>query len=148
MLKYRPNVAAILQRENGKIWIGERIDQKGAWQFPQGGVDPGESLEEALYREVWEEVGVRKKQLEILQSKGGYRYEYPNGHKKGAYSGQEQTYYLCRVKKGHVTIATENPEFRSGRWINPEDFQISWLPQFKKETYRQVLQDFLGVNAE
>ena len=52
MSEYRPNVAAIMQRTDGKILVAERADVQDAWQFPQGGVDPGEDLLAALYREV------------------------------------------------------------------------------------------------
>ena len=148
MPKFRPNVAAILQRKNGKIWIGERIDRKGAWQFPQGGVDSGESVKDAMYREMWEEVGVERDQLKIISSKDGYRYKYPSGRKKGSYSGQEQTYYLCRVKNTHVNIATAHPEFQSGQWIEPNEFDLAWLPKFKQETYRKVLKDFFGIKKK
>ena len=55
---YRPNVAAILQRENGDIFVAERINIKGAWQVPQGGIDSGEDAETALFRELQEEIGL------------------------------------------------------------------------------------------
>src|SRR5689334_381169 len=59
--KYRPNVAGILRNRDGKILICERIHVRNAWQFPQGGVDEGETLEEALVRELWEEIGLDAK---------------------------------------------------------------------------------------
>ena len=58
MIRYRPNVALILQRADGRILIGERLDVAGAWQFPQGGVDAGESADEALAREMGEELSL------------------------------------------------------------------------------------------
>jgi putative (di)nucleoside polyphosphate hydrolase len=58
MSRFRPNVAAILQREDGRILVGERADVPGAWQFPQGGVNEGEGSLEALERELEEEIGV------------------------------------------------------------------------------------------
>ena len=60
-------------------------------------MDPGESLEEALHREVEEEIGVPQDLIQIIDRKGGYRYDFPKGRLKyGIYGGQEQVYYLCR----------------------------------------------------
>jgi putative (di)nucleoside polyphosphate hydrolase len=63
---YRPNVAAILQRENGDIFVAERISVPGAWQFPQGGIDEGEDAETALFRELAEEIGIKREQLTVI----------------------------------------------------------------------------------
>src|SRR5580765_5553037 len=94
---FRPNVAAILLNMDNEMLIAERAHIRGSWQFPQGGVDPGESLEEALLREVEEEIGVKPGKIQVLDQKGGYRYEFPKGRLKyGIYGGQEQVYFLCR----------------------------------------------------
>ena len=63
---YRPNVAGMMVRQDGKLLICERSGQKGAWQFPQGGIDPGETALEAVRREIGEEVGVLPSQYESL----------------------------------------------------------------------------------
>src|SRR5947207_8758 len=73
---FRPNVAAILLNMENEMLIAERAHIRGSWQFPQGGVDPGESLEEALFRELEEEIGVREPLIQLLDRKGGYRYEF------------------------------------------------------------------------
>jgi putative (di)nucleoside polyphosphate hydrolase len=146
--RFRPNVAAILEREDGKIFVGERVDRRGAWQFPQGGIDKGEEPLDALYREIKEEIGLRRKHYEVLDYLGGYRYLFPNGHIKWKiYRGQEQTYFRCRFRgtKSDFTLDTEHPEFRGFRWVKPKDFDLNWLPKFKREVYRQVLADFYGV---
>lgn len=150
MANYRPNVAALVTNYKGRLLVCERIDSQGAWQFPQGGVDEGEELETALKREVEEEIGVRAKHYKILSSRGGYRYEYGSGPKvkKGvSYEGQEQTYYLCQLEKGAPDPDVEQPgqEFANWKWIEPEDFQLDWLPEFRVAVYRQVLRDFFGV---
>src|ERR1700759_3594117 len=62
---FRPNVAAILINKEGLLFIAERAHIRGSWQFPQGGVDPGEGLEEALFREVEEEIGVAPRLIQI-----------------------------------------------------------------------------------
>ena len=71
---YRPNVAGLLVREDGKLLVCERSRQKGAWQFPQGGIDPGETATEAVKREVREEVGFLPSQYDLLEPRNGYRY--------------------------------------------------------------------------
>lgn len=148
-VEYRPNVAGILQRpSDGSILICERLSPPGAWQFPQGGVDKGESPEQALRRELEEEVGIKEADYEVVEQRGGYRYEFPGGVLKwGKYGGQEQTYFLCRLKLADVAIDVDRPhrEFSSYRWIRPEEFELGWLPLFKREVYAAVLQDFFGI---
>ena len=152
MQSYRPNVAALLVNQAGRLLVCERLLIPGAWQFPQGGVDPGETLEEAIVREIEEEVGLKPEHYRIEHSRGGYRYRYPEkviGAKppeKAGFVGQEQTYFLCRLVKGapDVDLSGEPQEFSRARWIDPAEFDFGWLPDFKKETYRAVLSDFFG----
>ncbi|GHC63502.1 RNA pyrophosphohydrolase [Roseibacillus persicicus] len=152
VLEYRPNVAILLVREDGRLLICERLKVKGAWQFPQGGVDEGETLEEALKREVEEEIGLLPTSYDIIEMKGGYRYVYPPAIKKkkrrkGWFDGQEQTYFRCYLhdSKAKIDIERKPREFRSVKWIEPEDFKLRWLPDFKREVYRRVMKDFFEV---
>jgi putative (di)nucleoside polyphosphate hydrolase len=145
---FRPNVAAILLNKDNEMLIAERAHIRGSWQFPQGGVDPGESLEEALFRELEEEIGVKPHHITLLDRKGGYRYEFPKGRLKyGIYGGQEQVYYLCRFlgKDDDINIDTKHREFGRWRWIQPEKFDMEWVPRFKREVFRGVLRDFFGL---
>ena len=105
MVRYRPNVAALVVNPAGSLLICERANIPGAWQFPQGGVDPGETPEQALFREVREEVGLEPQHYEVIDRREGYRYLYPQevrGKKlrKHGSHGQEQTYFLCHLKAG------------------------------------------------
>ncbi len=152
MVRFRPNVAALILKPGGQLLICERFTVPGAWQFPQGGVDDGESLVEALHREVREEVGLEAGHYEILQQREGYRYLYPEGVrmkklKKHGSHGQEQTYFLCRLKPGapEVNVNQKGREFRAYRWIDPGEFDLDWLPAFKRIVYREVMRDFFGV---
>lgn len=148
-LLYRPNVAAILERQNGDIFVAERVNVKGAWQFPQGGVDSGESFDIALYRELEEEIGVKPEHIEVLETRSGYRYAFAKGRLKyGVYGGQEQTYYRCRFlgKDTDIRLDAHNQEFSRWRWIPPALFQLSWVPKFKREVYRQVFHDFYQMD--
>jgi len=151
-LSYRPNVAALFVNKEGLLLVCERWNVKGAWQFPQGGVDEGEDPEDALYREVEEEIGLLPENYKVLDQKGGYRYIYPKRARwrklrKHGNHGQEQTYYLCRIKRSapEVDVNQAPPEFRAHRWIRPEEFQIGWLPKFKRKVYRRVMRDFFSV---
>lgn len=150
MAELRPNVALLLLNSEGRLLICERFKIRNAWQFPQGGVDEGESLDEALVREVEEEVGLPPGCYDIEEVKGGYQYFYPGkGVKKksGRFAGQEQTYYQCRLHEGapEIDLSREPREFRDYRWIVPEEFELDWLPDFKREVYREVMKDFFEV---
>lgn len=146
-LKYHPNVAAILRNAAGEILICERLEPVGAWQFPQGGIDPGETPEQALRREVWEEISIRG-DYTIVEQKGPYRYLYPGGTKKRGYHGKEQEYFLLNYtgEPAAINLETEHPEFRAYRWLLPQDFQLAWLPAMKREVYRAVFQDFFHIS--
>lgn len=147
-LLYRPNVAAILTRPDGCVLVAERLRFRGAWQFPQGGVDDGESPEEALFREVREEIGVEQRLIRIITKRGGYRYAFPKGRLKyGIYGGQEQTYFLCQFlgTDSDINLTTDHQEFGAWKWILPHEFDMNWLPRFKQRVYRAVLRDFFDI---
>ena len=145
-LRYRPNVAAILRRADGKILVGERSDVPGGWQFPQGGQKQKETPEQALTRELLEEVGLRPESYRFVKQRGPYRYLFTNGRTKDGFHGQEQTYFLLELDDAAaVDVATAEPEFRAVQWIKPAEFVLDWVPGFKREVYRQVFLDFFGV---
>jgi putative (di)nucleoside polyphosphate hydrolase len=146
-LRYRPNVAAIIKRKDGKIFIGERSNVTGAWQFPQGGVKKTETGREALFRELEEELSLSPMHCRIAESKGPYRYLFPPGRTKEGFDGQEQTYFLVEFTgaDSNIDVMTEQPEFLQFRWIEPSEFKIGWVPKFKRGVYRQVFFDFFRV---
>jgi putative (di)nucleoside polyphosphate hydrolase len=152
MVSYRPNVAALVVNTDGFLLICERSTCPGAWQFPQGGVDAGESLEQALFREIREEIGIKPVHYEVISQRSGYRYLYPKDVRekklrKHGNHGQEQTYFLCHLKAGapEVDVNQKPREFSDYRWIAPHEFDLNWLPNFKMDVYRQVLRDFFNV---
>lgn len=149
-MKYQPNVAAILRNPAGQILIAERANVAGAWQFPQGGVDPGESAEQAIKRELWEEIGVLPQDYRVLEQRGPYFYLFPEGITKRGHQGKQQWYFLCDYQgpDERINVATAHPEFRAWRWIEPREFSLAWLPEMKREVYRQVFRDFFMINFE
>lgn len=145
-LRYRPNVAAIIRRSDGKILVGERSDVPGGWQFPQGGRKKQETPEQALTRELREEVGLGPESYRFIKQRGPYRYLFMEGRTKDGFHGQEQTYFLLELDDtAMVDVGTAEPEFRAVRWIKPGEFVLGWVPGFKREVYRQVFLDFFGM---
>jgi len=147
---YRPAVAAILRSRSGRILICERSDTPGAWQFPQGGVEAGESLHDALVREVLEEISLPRTAYAISKMKGPYRYQFPAGMVKKGFRGQSHHYFLLRLRgaKDLVNVTVRGGgEFRRVRWIRPDEFDVAWLPPMKRRAYRLVLRDFFGPRS-
>jgi len=147
--RYRPNAAGILQRTDGRVLVAERLHVPGSWQFAQGGINPGETAEEALWREMEEELSLRPRDYLVLTSKGPYRYLFGKRKKKG-FDGQEQTYFLTLLTApaSRINVKTPHQEFQRARWIFPKEFDFCWLPDFKRDVYRAVLFDFFGINKK
>ena len=144
---YRPNVAIIVlapdYEKSKKIFIAERSDIEGIWQFPQGGIDKGEKPKEAMYRELKEEIGTKKVEL-IAKYPEWIEYDFPKGSKKrmNPYAGQKQRYYLVRLKKSaKVNIDTKHPEFSRYKFIKLEKL-FKKVTHFKAPIYKEVLEYF------
>jgi len=146
MPSYRPNVAFILRNTAGEILICERSDWAGCWQFPQGGVKKGESLEEALHREVEEELGLQPDAYRVLTSRGPYRYLFAGNRKKQGFEGQEQQYFLGELIHPQAVIRFDGAqEFRAARWIPPAAYELDWIAPMKREVYAGVFRDFFAL---
>ena len=131
----------------GEILICERLGVPGCWQFPQGGVKKGETLEEALEREIDEELGLGKKHYRVLFGRGPYRYLFPPGRKKEGYDGQEQYYFKVILKRADAKISLDGdePEFQALRWIPPAAYNLGWVAPMKRGVYAKVFTDFFGI---
>ena len=147
---YRPNVACILQNTSGEILVCERSDWPGCWQFPQGGVKKGESLLEALYREVEEELCLTRENYRVLTSKGPYRYLFTSGRKKEGFDGQEQHYFLAELinPDAKIRFDGESDEFRAARWLPPSGYDLNWISPIKRDVYASVFQDFFEISPK
>jgi putative (di)nucleoside polyphosphate hydrolase len=146
-IKFRPNVAGILRNPRGEILVCERLGVAGAWQFPQGGIDKGETHEEALERELGEEIGLEKHDYTVVEKRGPFRYLFGNGKEKRGFHGNEQHYLLADFvgRPSRINLATKEPEFQDHRWIQPHEFKVHWLPEMKHAVYRKVFEEFFRI---
>jgi putative (di)nucleoside polyphosphate hydrolase len=147
-LPYRPNVGILLLSVYNLLWVGERIDLPGAWQMPQGGMEPGETIEEAFFREAGEELGLGRDFLQILDvSEKPLRYEFPlhvmRRQPNNQYRGQEQHWVVARFlgRDSDINIHTAEPEFSNWRWVTASQLMDLVVP-FKRGTYSKVLKEF------
>lgn len=146
---YRPNVGIVLIRPDGKVWLGRRAGTPGPhnWQFPQGGVDPGEDLADAARRELQEETGVTSVQI-LGRTRDWIAYAFPANHAgskiaKG-WKGQKQVWFAMRFtgQDSEVNLdAHGDVEFDAWRWADIGEALDAVVP-FKRETYAQVITAF------
>ncbi len=126
---YRPNVGIVLCNGRNEVFWGKRV-REHSWQFPQGGIKPGETPEFAMYRELHEEVGLNAEHVRILgRTRDWLRYDVPDQwirrDWRGNYRGQKQIWFLLRLVGRDCDVclrATEKPEFDAWRW---SDY---WVP--------------------
>lgn len=147
--KHRPNVGIVLFHPDGRVWLGRRAntDAQHRWQFPQGGVDPGEDLEAAARRELEEETGVRSVKV-LGRTDGWITYDFPpyaRGSKftKG-WTGQKQVWFAMRFTGKDKEIRLDahgTPEFDAWRWGRLDEAPGLIVP-FKRAAYEQVVQAF------
>lgn len=148
---YRPCVGIMLVNADGKVFVGRRIDTKEGdwWQMPQGGVDRGEDLEPALWRELHEETGVTSAHATLIKRMADdIAYDLPDDLMGklwgGKYRGQMQSWFLLRFtgSDSDINLEAHDPaEFCDWKWVDPEDLPNLIIP-FKKRVYRTVLESF------
>ena len=145
---YRIGVGIILLNEKKKVFVGKRIDIKSeSWQMPQGGINKDEKMENAAYRELYEETGIKKAKI-ILRSKKWFQYNISLALKKklwkGKYLGQKQKWYVMKFKgneRKDINLNMSKPEFCDWKWINLNELE-SLIVSFKKEMYKKILKEF------
>jgi putative (di)nucleoside polyphosphate hydrolase len=141
---YRLNVGIILANGENMLFWGKRPNHKNAWQFPQGGVNPYETLKETMYRELTEETGLFSEDVEILGITKRWLYyrlpfHFQRHDKKPLCIGQRQKWFLLRLIADENKISLSNsPEFVDWQWVD------YWHPlkrviSFKREVYRKAL---------
>jgi putative (di)nucleoside polyphosphate hydrolase len=151
---YRPNVGVVLFHPDGRVWLGRRAGTSGPhnWQFPQGGVDPGEDLETAARRELAEETGARSAAL-LGRTEDWVAYDFPPGHggakRLRGWKGQKQVWFAFRFEGQDTEFdlaAHGVPEFDAWRWAFLAEAAELIVP-FKKAAYVRVVDAFGGYAA-
>ncbi len=148
---YRANVGIILVNDDGSLFWAKRIGED-AWQFPQGGIRKSESAEQALFRELYEEVGVVKESVEVIgRTQDWLRYKIPEQlirrHQTPCCIGQKQRWFLLRFtgKESDVCLdSSDKPEFDQWCWIDPIEPPRSVI-SFKRSVYAEALKELLPL---
>jgi putative (di)nucleoside polyphosphate hydrolase len=144
---YRPNVGIILVNPLKQVFWGKRLGQH-SWQFPQGGIKRAETPKEAMFRELWEELGLFPEQVRIVACTDSWlHYDVPENwirkDLRGIYKGQKQIWFILEflAKNREIDLhATNHPEFEAWKWIN------YWVPlgdviEFKRGVYARALKE-------
>ena len=155
---FRANVGIVLANDSGQVLWARRVGGRDAWQFPQGGINADESPEQALYRELHEEVGLSPEAVQILgTTRGWLRYRLPRRFiRKGQNPvciGQKQKWFLLRLlaDDGAVQLdLNDKPEFDHWRWVSYW-YPLNQVISFKREVYRRAMKELaqpLGRHTE
>lgn len=146
---FRINIGIVLLGPDGRLFLGRRARGRGGWQFPQGGVGRGETLEQSLFRELREEIGLSAEDVQILgTTREWVRYRLPSRYVRRDVRplclGQKQRWFLLRLRSSAAAFrfdATAQPEFDHWRWADYWE-PVREVVYFKRAVYRKVLREF------
>lgn len=142
---FRANVGIILANTHGQVLWAKRIGHD-AWQFPQGGIHAGETPVEAMYRELWEEVGLYPEHVKLLsQTQDWLRYRLPKRFIRQGQNpmciGQKQKWFLLQLDEKnteYIRFDTAEPEFEHWEWVSYW-YPLNKVVAFKRNVYRKAL---------
>ncbi|MGE4419824.1 MAG: RNA pyrophosphohydrolase [Sulfurimonas sp.] len=144
---YRPNVAMIIVSSSyphtKEIFLAQRNDLNDVWQFPQGGIDEGEEVVEALFRELLEEIGTDRVEV-IAEFPEWISYDFPPriAESMKPFIGQTQKYFLVKLhESATINIHTHKPEFNDYKFVTVDE-ALNLSASFKKNVYENVLSYF------
>lgn len=150
---YRPNVGIVICNKQGQVLWAKRFGQN-SWQFPQGGINEGENIETAMYRELYEEMGLTRKEVRLIwASKYWLKYKLPkrlireSSDNQPVCIGQKQRWFLLQFIGNEASInlnTTKNPEFDGWRWVSFW-YPVRQVVSFKRDVYRKVMKEFAYV---
>ena len=143
---FRPNVRILVVNDRVDVLWARRKGSQDAWQFPQGGIQTGEAPEQAMYRELREELGLPREAVQLLARTGGWlRYQVPKRLRRPEFAphfkGQKQKWFLLRLLADDRSIrlaACDHPEFDAWRWVSYW-YPIGQVIDFKRDVYRRAL---------
>lgn len=151
---FRPNVGIMLANARGEVLWARRVGQD-AWQFPQGGIQPAERAEEALFRELHEEIGLRPQDVEVVATTRGWlRYRLPERmvrrRSRGPVCiGQKQKWFLLRMLADDAAVRMDcgdKPEFDHWAWVSYW-YPLTQVVPFKREVYRRAMKELAPRHA-
>ena len=149
-LTYRQSVGFMMIDAQKRVFLGKRCwpkDSPYRFQMPQGGIEDGETPEQALWREMHEEIGLTPKQVDIVaESKEWLTYELPRSMRTSI-DGNKQKWFLLYFKgnsQDFIFTNEKHPEFCGARWVPPRKVPYLVIP-FKRKVYRQVLDEFKPI---
>ena len=144
---YRPNVAMIIVSndypQKKEIFLAHRNDLSDVWQFPQGGIDEGEEVHEALFRELEEEIGTDEVEV-VAEYPEWISYDFPPKIAKTMepFVGQKQRYFLVKLQESaKINLDTEHPEFSDYKFVSVDE-ALGLSASFKKDVYKSVISYF------
>ena len=155
---FRLNVGIIIAGPDDRVFWGRRVGNRDAWQFPQGGLDEGESAQEALFRELHEEVGLTPEHVRVLGVTDRwltYRLprrfmRKPRGNHRQCI-GQRQKWFLLRLEGGEGAIdlerGSDQPEFDTWRWVHYW-YPVRRVVHFKRGVYARALRELAPLLRE
>lgn len=149
---YRANVGIIIAHSSGRVFWAKRTQQDSSWQFPQGGIDGDETPVAAMYRELYEEVGLNQDQVTLLaETRGWLRYQIPDHlirkRQQPRCIGQKQKWFLLRLDSDIDAIrfdCGDKAEFCDWQWVSYW-YPLSEVVNFKREVYRKALKELAPV---
>lgn len=150
-VRLRACVLGVITNQNGDVLVGHRSDRESSWQFPQGGIDPGETPDAAILREMWEELGT-KELIIIFRAPKPIVYHFPVSMKAGAaahYEGQEQVWYHLKFNNGfgpRLEFA-QDKEFDKVAWVSPKE-ALTGAVEWKRLAYLDGLKQLGLLNQE
>jgi putative (di)nucleoside polyphosphate hydrolase len=148
---YRPNVGIILCNDEGRVFWAKRVGVD-LWQFPQGGINPNEDPETAMYRELWEETGLQQQHVEVLgRTRYWLRYQLPERYiRKNSAPlciGQKQIWYMLRLVSHESNVRFDlcpKPEFDGWRWVDYWE-PLKDVVYFKRKVYQRAMSELGAI---
>lgn len=150
---YRANVAIVICNDLGKVLWARRTRRDG-WQFPQGGVERDETVEDAAFRELYEEVGLSREHVRLVgRTQSWLKYDVPRFHlapRRNAFRGQKQLWFLFELVGEDSDVRLDcvsRPEFDRWRWVDYWD-PVDRIVEFKRNVYQRALEELAPLMSQ